>query len=174
MIRRRDMRAPVIVGTVLALGLVGYSVDRIDSTSVTESSTVLNEDNESRLVHQGFQQSVAMLHAGQYEHAVQALHEVLALRPTMPEAHANMGYALLGLGRHSAARDFFESATTLRPSQLNAYYGMALSYEALGDRRAAMAAMQTYVHLVPADDPYRVRAEAAIWEWQSAQPEGQR
>ena len=33
----------------------------------------------------------------------------------MPEAHANMGFALAGLGRHREAKAFFEGALDLRP-----------------------------------------------------------
>jgi len=165
--RRQDMRLPAIVVTVVLLGVSGYAINRSNDAQqpVTESVTI--DDAESRLVHQRFQQSVAMLHARQFEYAVQSLHVVLALRPAMPEAHANMGFALLGLDRHAAARDFFETATNLRPSQNNAYYGLAIANESLGDLRSAVAAMRTFVHRVPHDDPYRVKAEAAIWEWQS-------
>ena len=71
-------------------------------------------------LRQRFDQSVAMLHARQYEHAITALHRVLELAPDMPEAHVNMGYALLGLERADAARGFFLAAIDLRPGQANA------------------------------------------------------
>ena len=168
MSRRHDLRLPAIVVTVVLLGVSGYVINRSNDSQRPVMQAVAIDGAESRLVHQSFQQSVAMLHARQFEHAVQALHAVLALRPAMPEAHANMGFALLGLENYAAARDFFETATNLRPSQNNAYYGLAMANESLGDLPAAVAAMRTYVHLVPHDDPYRVKAEAAIWEWQSA------
>lgn len=119
-------------------------------------------------VHQRFFQGVAMLHAKQYEHAVTAFHRVLELEPAMPEAHANMGFALLGLQRYRAARDFFDSAAALRPQQVNAYFGLAVALEGMHDLAGALGSMRTYVHLARADDPYRRRAEAAVWEWQSA------
>ncbi|HSO06802.1 MAG TPA: tetratricopeptide repeat protein [Pelomicrobium sp.] len=114
-----------------------------------------------------FDQGVAMLHARQYEHAVVALHRVLELDPALPEAHVNLGYALIGLERYGAARDFFEGATALRPAQANAYYGLAVALEALGDVAGALGAMRTFVHLAPGDDPFRRRARAAIWEWEA-------
>jgi Flp pilus assembly protein TadD len=113
-----------------------------------------------------FEQAVVMLHGRQYEHAVAALHRVIELEPTLPEAHVNMGYAMLGLGRPGAARDFFEGATALRPGQANAYYGLAMALEASGDMAAATGAMRTFIHLTPADDPYVRKARAALWEWQ--------
>jgi Flp pilus assembly protein TadD len=114
-----------------------------------------------------FSQGVVMLHAKQYEHALTAFHRVLALDPAMPEAHVNAGFALLGMGKPAAARDFFASALELRARQLNAYYGLAVAYERLGDLPAARGAMRTYAHLAPHDDPFRRKAEAALWEWQA-------
>lgn len=119
-------------------------------------------------VHQRFQQGVMMLHAKQHEHALTAFHRVLQLAPDMPEAHVNMGYALLGLKRYDTARQFFDGAIALRTHQLNAYYGLAMALEGLRDWPAAIGAMRTYAHLAKPDDPYRRKAEAAIWEWQAA------
>ncbi|UCE31499.1 MAG: tetratricopeptide repeat protein [Burkholderiales bacterium] len=109
-----------------------------------------------------------MLRAGQHEHALAALHRVLELAPRMPEAHVNTGFALLGLGRFAAARDFFESATVLRPEQSNAYYGLAIALEAMRDIPGARGAMRAYLHLAPHDAPQRRRARAALWEWEAA------
>ncbi|HET9701456.1 MAG TPA: cbb3-type cytochrome c oxidase subunit I [Burkholderiales bacterium] len=113
-----------------------------------------------------FNQAVVMLHAKQYEHAAAALHRVLELDPAIPEAHVNMGFAMIGLGRPAAARDFFLSAIELQPMQANAYYGLAEALEGLGDIPGALGAMRTYLHLAPPDDTFRRKAEAAIWEWQ--------
>jgi cytochrome c-type biogenesis protein CcmH/NrfG len=115
-----------------------------------------------------FQQAVAMLHAKQYEHAATALHRVLQLAPRMPEAHVNMGFALLGLQRYGVARDFFRSALELRPTQANAYYGLAMAEEGRGDLESGLGAMRTFLHFSPAGDPYRTRARAALWEWEQA------
>ena len=108
-----------------------------------------------------------MLHARQHEHALTALHRVLELAPQMPEAHVNMGFALMGLGRAAAARDFFEGALALNAEQANAYYGLAIANEALGDLEAAAGAMRTYLHRDKngGDAAHRRRAESALWEW---------
>lgn len=138
--------------------------------------TVLGPASVSRLEHQRqmtdvelrqrFEQSVVMLHAKQYEHAITALHRVLQLAPRMPEAHVNMGYALLGLKQADAARSFFASAIELRPQQANAYYGLALVEEQRQDWELALGAMRSYLHLSGADDPHRAKARAALWEWE--------
>lgn len=114
-----------------------------------------------------FRQAVVMLHAKQYEHAATALHRLLEIAPEVPEIHVNMGFALFGLKRYAAARDFFIGATGLRASQANAYYGLAMSLDALGDRPGALGAMRTFVHLTARDDPWLPKARAALWEWQT-------
>lgn len=122
---------------------------------------------EKREVDRRFQQAVTMLHAKRYEYAVAALERILKIQPDMPEAHVNMGYALLGLKQYKAAYDSFDSATVLRPMQANAYYGMAEALYDLGDLEGAMGAMRSYIHLSAPDDPYVRRARAALWEWEA-------
>jgi tetratricopeptide (TPR) repeat protein len=111
-----------------------------------------------------FREGVVMLHAKQYEHALTAFHRVLQLNPEMPEAHVNAGYALLGMKNYKVAADFFDEATTLRPNQLNAYFGLGEALKEMGDSRGALQAMETYLHRSPESDPFRRKAESAIWE----------
>lgn len=114
-----------------------------------------------------FAQGVTLLNSRQYEAAASELHRVLELAPKMPEAHVNMGYAMIGVQRYPMARDFFTSAIELNTLQLNAYYGLALALEGLKDMPGALGAMRSYVHLSKPDDPYLVKANAAIWEWEA-------
>jgi len=123
-------------------------------------------DRARQEINRRFQQGVIMLHAKQYSHALTAFHRALELDPALPEAHVNMGFALIGLERYSAARDFFDSAIALRKEQANAYYGLALALDGLRDRPGAIGAMRTYVHLSRPEDPYRRKAQAALREWE--------
>ncbi|MFO1327726.1 MAG: tetratricopeptide repeat protein [Rubrivivax sp.] len=120
-------------------------------------------------VRQRFDRAVALLQARHFDQAASALHRVLELAPDMPEAHVNMGYALLGMGRAAAARDFFDGATEIAPRQANAYYGLAMAFESLGDLRLALSAMRSYLHLAgPGEDArHLARARAALWEWET-------
>lgn len=117
-------------------------------------------------VRRRFDQAVVMLHAKQYEHAIVALERVLELAPTMPEAHVNMGFALLGMQRSAQAQAAFERAIALRSNQANAYYGLALTYEQRGDLELALGAMRSYLHLSRKDDGYQAKARSALWEWE--------
>lgn len=112
-----------------------------------------------------FDQAVAMLHINRYDMAIVALHKVLAIDPKMPEAHTNMGYALLGLQRTAAARDFFMTALELDDKQLNAYFGLALSHAELEQYHSAIGAMVTYIHLSPDSGPYQEKAHKKLQAW---------
>ncbi|MEZ5936152.1 MAG: hypothetical protein R3F54_30470 [Alphaproteobacteria bacterium] len=70
----------------------------------------------------------------------------------------------LSISDHQAA---FLRAIEIGPEQRNAYFGLAESRELQGDHQGAVNAMRTFVHLTPADDPFRRRADATIWEWQA-------
>lgn len=155
------MWAALLLLAAVASG-VGWSALGPKTVSRLEHQRQMTESE----LRQRFQQSVVMLHAKQYEHAVTALHRVLQLAPTMPEAHVNMAYALLGLEQADAARSFFQSAIELRPQQANAYYGLALVEEMRQDYELALGAMRSYLHLSPAGDQHRAKARAALWEWE--------
>lgn len=113
-----------------------------------------------------FNQGVVALQERRFEDAVAAFHDVLSRAPQLPEAHVNLGFALLGKQQFGAAADFFYSATSLRPSQANAYYGLAVALEQMEDLSGAVGAMRTYLHLADRNSPFIVKARAALWEWQ--------
>jgi tetratricopeptide (TPR) repeat protein len=165
---RRELRLRALALTLGAVLVVGALISVLPRSG-DEAGNLTRHAEEKRReeIDIRFQQGVAMLQAKQFEHALTAFHRVLALAPAIPEAHANMGFALLGLERYKEAADFFDSATTLRRDQLNAYYGLALALEGMGDLRGAIEAMRTYVHRAPQDDPYVRKANAALWEWQA-------
>lgn len=155
-------RALALTAILVVLGgLVVEFSDKLPQVTSKLRMTMHVEEKKRSEVDSRFRQGVTMLHARQYEHALTAFHRVLELAPKMPEAHVNTGFALLGMQRYGAARDFFESATALRPNQLNAYYGLAQALAGLGDNFGAMQAMETYVHLAPKDDPFRQKGEIA-------------
>lgn len=162
--RRLDKRYTVIPLILVVTVLAGFALHSIEPKS---EPVTAHEHSDLRRLHQQFQQAVALLQHGEYDYAVQGFHEVLKVAPDMPEAHVNMGFALLGLEEFEAARSFFDTATNLRPGQGNAYYGLAVAHEGLGDLSQAVAAMRTYTHVAGDDDNYRRKAEAAIWEWEA-------
>ena len=160
---RRDHRRASALITMLAVLVGGFLFSSRSPEPAARTAAAAPQADE---VKRRFNQAVVMLHARQYEHAATALHRVLVLAPQMPEAHVNMGFALLGLKRVNEARDFFEGATALKPDQANAYYGLALAYEAGGDVAMATGAMRSYLHLARDERAEHLsRARAALWEW---------
>lgn len=115
-----------------------------------------------------FDAAVLLLHGRRFDEARVLLLRVIELSPALPEAHANLGFALLGLQQPEAARVAFERAIALRPAQANAYYGLALAQESLGDLELALGAMRSYLHLGRSEsDEHQRRARAALWEWEA-------
>ncbi|MFQ5470108.1 MAG: tetratricopeptide repeat protein [Gammaproteobacteria bacterium] len=144
----------------------------VESPSAIQQKASVVKDERMLELENRFEQAVVMLHAKEYEHAITALHRVIELSPRMPEAYVNMGYALLGLERYQAARDFFITAADIQPYQGNAYWGLAVSQEKLGDLEAALGAMRTFIHLTPPESPFLKKARSALWEWEETLARG--
>ena len=136
-----------------------------DSPMNNAISTALSA-NDKHEVTIRFDQAVALLHAKQYEFAIQALDRVITLAPNMPEAYVNMGFALLGIEDYERAGNTFNYATELKVDQTNAYWGLALAMEGLKDYEGALGAMRSYIHLSKPDDPFLAKARSALWEWE--------
>lgn len=119
-----------------------------------------------------FDRAVTQLRAGHYQQAINGFRAVLEQSPAMPEAYINTGFAHIELAQFEQALQSFQTAIDLRPGQVNAYWGLAVSLEGLCDIPAAMGAMRTYLHLAPADDPFLVKANAALWEWEQLKTAG--
>jgi cytochrome c oxidase subunit I len=174
--RRRDVRwsaialtaaLTVTLGTLLAYWPADSGdVVAAQGADLGKSATGPATQKGKSEIDSLFTQGVTLLNSRQYEAAANQLHRVLELAPKMPEAHVNMGFALLGLQRYEMARTSFENATALKRDQLNAYFGLAVALEGLRDLPGALGAMRSYVHLSKADDPYLRKANAAIWEWE--------
>lgn len=169
--RSRDIRWQALlltVGLVVGGGLLLEWSGRLPEFGGDKTPARHAQQKRLEEIEQRFQQGVVMLHAKQYDHALTAFHRVIELAPQMPEAYVNAGFALLGKGEFKAAADFFDEATTLNSGQINAYYGLAVALDGLGERRTAVEAMEAYLHRAPKNDPYRRKAEAAVWEWKAA------
>lgn len=165
-LRRTDQRRRALWLTLSLVAVGGAAIGALDRLHAPEAMAPVPAAPHADRIKALFDAAVAMLHARRHEEAVTALHEVLRYAPKMPEAHVNMGFALLGLQRPKEARAFFESAMALAPRQANAYYGLALVHEAQGDLELASGAMRSYLHLAQEERPEHVaRARAALWEW---------
>lgn len=114
-----------------------------------------------------FQQGVQMMQIGQYDYAVTAFERILALAPKLPEAHTNLGYALLEQREYEKAMEHFNAALEVRSRQDNAYYGLALSYAAQGRYSEALGAMGTFTHFVTREHPNWAKAHERMDRWRA-------
>lgn len=112
-----------------------------------------------------FEAGLEAFRRGEAHAAMVAFEEAARLRPASSQAHVNLGFALVELKAWAAAREHFERALEASPDQFNAYYGIAEALEGQGLVEQAAGAMKTYLYFAPASDPFRRRAEAALWEW---------
>jgi tetratricopeptide (TPR) repeat protein len=160
---RHDRRGLGLLLTAAAVLLGGAWFAGLEPTHPAEAP--VQEGGELR---RRFDAAVLLLHSRQYRDAQSSLQRVIELAPQLPEAHANMGFALLGLQQAAPAREAFERALALKADQANAYYGLALAHEAGGDLELALGAMRSYLHLARNESEAHLRrARAAVWEWES-------
>lgn len=157
------------IGTLcltVVLGVLSLILPERGAATQVAGSAMPHAVSRNDEIAQRFAKGISLLADRQYQAAAGEFHRVLELAPDMPEAHVNMGFAMIGLQRYDVARDFFNVAIDLRPSQTNAYYGLAEALEGLHDLEGALGAMRSYVHLSKKDDAFLVKANAAIWEWE--------
>lgn len=175
--RLRDearIRAFFLILSVLLLAmLVPAGLPKNFSFTAAIPASQANNPRQEDAKHQRelaarFQQGVAMLQLGEFEHAVTAFHRVLVLAPRLPEAHLNMGFALYELKDYLGAQRFFEGAKALAPDFLNVEYGLALSLFAQGQTVEAVHHMERYLGGLRKDDPFRELAEGKMKIMESA------
>lgn len=159
----------LLVSTLL-LSLTPQAIDFAIFRSLGFGSTTQTQEHvqskQSEEIKKRFEEGVRMLQEQEYEQAMQAFHRVLELKPEMPEAHVNMGFALYEKGDYASAKLFFEGAIALNDGQLNAYYGLALTAAALENLPLAIEAMGIWLELAPPDATFRSKAEAKYEEFQ--------
>src|ERR1017187_3167399 len=86
-----------------------------------------------------FHDAVDAQNHGDYARAVEKYRQLIALRPDVLEARANLGAALVHLGRFDEAITQYESALAGNPNQMQIRMNLALAYYKAGriDRAAS-------------------------------------
>ena len=194
-VKNKDIRVTATILVVIAIGSIGLLMNKIPDSwigghknnyekNATQASYVLDTPSATQIVSGGlnprlhrrqqldaitkqlFDDSAQLIQIGHYQQALTKMHELIKANPYIAEAHANLGFIMLSLGRVTQAERSFNYALDLKPQQANAYYGLALTAEARDDLVVAISAMQTFIHMRN-DDNYLAKARAAIWNWQS-------
>ena len=82
--------------------------------------------------------AVKHLEAGQVDAALEELREAIRLAPEYPDAHYNLGSALLARGAVRQAIAAYRRATELDPDYAEAHNNLGVLLESLGDRAGAV------------------------------------
>lgn len=168
---RRRRRSHVLLAAliIMVIGAVGLFLG-IMPGSGPEIGTVQQQVKTKNITPfgQAFARGIEAMRLGDAQTAATAFDEARAINPHVADAHINLGFAYLAMKRHAEATTAFDRALTIDPKKINTYYGLAAALEATGDRKGAIGAMRTYVHLTPETDPFRRKALSALWEWEAA------
>lgn len=165
---RRTARALVALAGAFA---VAYAVvELVPSRGVVVGGSPRGPQHQDAAPEfaQAFSQGIAAFRQGDAHGAMIAFERAAQLQPASSAALVNLGFALVELRAFDQARARFERALHVNPEQFNAYYGIAEVLEAQGQIQQAAGAMKTFLHYADESDPFRRRAQAALWEWDAA------
>jgi tetratricopeptide (TPR) repeat protein len=84
-----------------------------------------------------------------YEQAITAYQQAIALNPEHSKAYNNMGISYGKSGKYQQAITAYEQAIALNPEYSEAYYNMGISYANLGKYEQAITAYQQAIALNP-------------------------
>jgi tetratricopeptide (TPR) repeat protein len=93
---------------------------------------------------------VLCFQTGQLEPGVELVRRAIAINPGAPAPYANLGQALIGLGRYVEAVEALERAVTLQPGAARAHASLGVALLELGDTPAALARFEAALTLHPA------------------------
>jgi len=98
-----------------------------------------------------FRDAVEAQQRGDYDQAVEKYRQLIALRPDVPEIHANLGAALVHLGRFDDAIAQYETALAALPDQMQIRMNLALAYYKAGRIGQAAAEFEKLHASAPAE-----------------------
>ena len=90
------------------------------------------------------------LGAVQVQEALPLLRRAIALQPDNPEAHNNLGLALMQVGQTKSAVTSMQRAVQLRSDYAEGHYNLAHALSAVGDQIAAVAQFREALRVRPA------------------------
>jgi thiol-disulfide isomerase/thioredoxin len=166
--QKRTRRIAAAVLAIAALtGAVYFALEAAPERGVVVTAKVTDAEDPANAAafDAAFKGGVEALRRGDAHAAMLAFKEAARLRPASSQAHVNLGFALVEMQSFDEALDEFSLALENNSGQFNAYYGIAEALEGKGELGQAAGAMKTYLYFAPASDPFRRRAEAALWEW---------
>ena len=86
---------------------------------------------------------------GRFKEVIELLRKALELKPNYPEAHNNLGNALMQQGDLTAAIASYHSALQLNPTNPEAHYNLGNALNQQGNLDAAIASYNSALQLKP-------------------------
>jgi len=93
---------------------------------------------------------VIAFQTGQLEQGIELVRRAIALNPNAAPPHANLGQALIGLGRYTEAAEALGRAIALQPGAARTHASLGIALLELGETQAALARFETALALQPA------------------------
>ena len=110
---------------------------------------------------------LGLLHSRDYSTfplAVENLRKAIALGVTQPEAHKDLGFALLKLGRHQEAIEELELALKDNPDYIEPYHLLADAYRQLGMKEQVAVALERFRSLRSVAKDAENQVQKYYWE----------
>ena len=127
-------------------GQVSPGASALDVCTAATNDTIAGRELAGTLVNR----SIIYIRMGDTDMALKDCQEALRIMPTLGEAHANLGVALLRLGRLKEALTALDKSVDLGVNKPYAvYYDRALVREDLGDVKGAYADYKRSVDIKP-------------------------
>jgi Flp pilus assembly protein TadD len=149
--------APHSVKVENNLGLAYEGLNRVDDAATAYRQAIAWQDSEpkERVSEQPFLNlAIVLIHRSQLAEALPLLHRAVAIAPSDPRIHEQLGQLYMQQGNFSEAEKSLEIATRLDPGKSNLHFLLGQAYRHLGRQQEAKAEFDTAARLAtPSPSP---------------------
>lgn len=134
------------VGALLQQGLALHQQGRLAEARACYDAVLAREPNHADALHFA---GLIGLQTGQVERGLQLVRRAIVANPAAAGPYANLGQALLGLGRYAEAAEALERAVALQPGAAKAHAQRGIALSELGQTQAALDSLDRALALQP-------------------------
>ena len=136
----------IIAFVVVILALIPLSWNRLNVFSDeyklwNDAALLLKSESQPGAARIFYNRGLAELHQQKPKAAVQDFKRVLAIDPTIYQAHENLGSAYLATGQFKDALASLNKAIAIKPDDAQAYFAKAFALKRLNDKAGAIEAL---------------------------------
>jgi DNA-binding helix-hairpin-helix protein with protein kinase domain/Flp pilus assembly protein TadD len=108
-------------------------------------------DQQKAEAQQHFADGIQLTKARDYQEAIDAYQQAIALNPDLAEAHHELAFAFFKLGKFKESIASSQRAIKLKPGDADTYRNLGLAYSALRQWKEAIAAFGQAIKIAPDD-----------------------